>query len=121
MLATNKCLNGDTKGEWWLVKLLTKAIEKKLERYPLLSQGGKGTDAKVIVKYFNPCGRGTWLITEGEKQEDGDWLLYGYCHVFEWEWGSVMLSELENVKVPPFGLGIERDLYSIGKVKDLVE
>ena len=28
MLATNKCLNSDTKGEWWLVKLLTKAIEK---------------------------------------------------------------------------------------------
>lgn len=28
--------------------------------------GGK---AKVLVKYFNPVGAGTWLITEGNKLE----------------------------------------------------
>jgi len=92
------------------MKLLTKEIERKLEAYPYRSQDGKGLDAKVIVKFFNPMGSGTWLITEGEKQTYGDWLLYGYCNIFQWEWGSVMLSELESVCLP-FGLGIERDLY----------
>lgn len=96
------------------MKLMTKEIEKKLEKNPLYSHDGEGEDAKVVVKYFNPCGRGTWLITEGEKQEDGDWLLFGYCEIYEWEWGYVTLSELESVRLP-FGLGIERDLYVDGK------
>lgn len=43
--------------------LMTKELEKQFENYPLGSQDGKGEDAEVIVKYFNPCGRGTWLIT----------------------------------------------------------
>ena len=92
------------------MKLLTKELEKRLEKFPYKSQDGKGFNAKVIVKFFNPTGRGTWLITEGEKQSDGDWLLFGYCHLFEWEWGTVMLSELKSVKLP-FGLTIERDLH----------
>lgn len=92
------------------MKLMTKQIEEKLKRNPLYSHDGEGLDSKVIVKYFNPMGAGTWLITEGEKQDDGDWLLFGYCHIFEWEWGYVTLSELENIKLP-FGMGIERDLY----------
>ncbi len=92
------------------MKLMTKEIEEALTKYPYGSQDGKGMDAKVIIKYFNPMGVGTWIITEGEKQEDGDWLLYGYCHIHEWEWGPVMLSELQNFK-GKFGLGIERDLY----------
>lgn len=100
--------------------LMTKELEKKFEEYPLYSQEGKYEESVVVVKYFNPCGAGTWLITEGEKQEDGDWLLYGYCHLFEWEWGYVMLSELESVRLP-FGLKIERELYITGgKVGDYV-
>lgn len=98
--------------------LMTKELEKEFEKYPLYSQEEKGMDSKVVVKYFNPCGAGTWLITEGEKQEDGDWLFYGYCHLFEWEWGYVMLSELESVQLP-FGLSIEREIYGKqDKVKD---
>ena len=93
------------------MKLLTKAIENKLERTPIYTNEGKGMDAPVIVKYFNPCGSGTWLITEGEKQADGDWLLFGYCHIHEWEWGYVMLSDLAKLRLP-FGLTIERDLYT---------
>ena len=87
------------------MRLITKEIEKRFEQFPLYSQEGKGFEAVIAVKYFNPFGSGTWLITEGEKQEDGDWLLFGYCHIFEWEWGYVMLSELESVGF------IERDLY----------
>ena len=104
------------------MKLLTKTIEKKLEKFQLRSQDEKGENAEVIVKFFNPCGRGTWLITEGEKQESGDWLLWGYCHIYEWEWGYVSLNELKSVKTPPFGLGIERDMYTGTKklIKDFI-
>lgn len=100
--------------------LMTKELEKKFEKYPFGSQEELLEDAEVVVKYFNPFGRGTWLITEGEKQENGDWLLFGYCHIFEWEWGYVMLSELENIELP-FGLKIEREIYVTGgKVKDYI-
>ena len=30
---------------------------------------------------------------------------------FGWEWGYTLLSQLEGMKFPPFGLGVERDLY----------
>lgn len=93
--------------------LMTKELEERFKQYPLYSQEGKGLESEVVVKYFNPCGRGTWLITEGEKQDDGNWLFYGYCNLFEWEWGYVMLSELESVRLP-FGLSIEREIYNTG-------
>ena len=65
------------------MKLMTEEVEKRLKEFPLYSQDGKGMDSIVAVKYFNPFGAGTWLITEGEKQENGDWLLFGYCHIIE--------------------------------------
>lgn len=92
------------------MKLLTKEIEKQLEKHPIGSQEGRMMDARVIVKYFNPYGPGTWLITEGERQEDGDWMLFGYAKIHEKEWGYVMLSELQSIH-PILNLGIERDLY----------
>ena len=36
------------------MKLLTKAIEKQLAKYPIYSQDGKGGKAQVICKFFNP-------------------------------------------------------------------
>lgn len=71
------------------MKLWTDELEQKALGYPIKSQDKKGKQAKVLVKYFNPYGAGTWLITEAEKQENGDWLLFGYCHIFGWEWGYV--------------------------------
>lgn len=94
-------------------KIFTKEIENRLAKYPIRSQDGKGEDAIVVLKVFNPYGSGTWLITEGEKQENGDWLLYGYCHIHEWEWGYIHLSELINHRVNVFGckLPLEREIY----------
>ncbi len=93
------------------MKLLTKEIEKRFERYPLGSQEGLGTEAIVVAKFFNPCGAGTWIITEGDKIGD-DYEMFGYCHLGNDEYaefGYVMLSELQNFK-GFLGLGIERDL-----------
>ena len=73
--------------------LLTKQIISKFEKHPIHSQDGKGMDAEVLVKYFNPCGSGTWLITE---------------------------AELASLRLP-FGLTIERDIYTTKKyVRDFL-
>lgn len=51
-----------------------------------------------------------------EAERDGDdWRLFGYCHIFEWEWGYLMLSKLESLCLP-FGMTVERDLYTSGKI-----
>lgn len=106
------------------MKLWTKEIEQKAKKHQLYSQDGKGENAEVLVKYFNPYGSWTALITEAEQQEDGDWLLFGYMFIYEWEWGYIMLSEIENTKVNVFGcqLPLERDLYvkENATVKDLI-
>ncbi len=49
------------------MKLLTKEIISKFEKHPFHSQEEKGFDAEVLVKYFNPMGAGTWLVTEVER------------------------------------------------------
>lgn len=90
------------------MKLFTKEVIEALDKMPLRSQDGKGKDAKVIVKFFNPYGRGTWLITEAEKQSDGSYLLWGYCNIFEWEWGYITSTEIEKTTVFGF-LHLERD------------
>lgn len=103
------------------MKLLTSEIIRKLEKHPFGSQDGNADDAKVLVKFFGG-GACTWLITEGERQEDDDWLMYGKVTLgADWEWGYVLLSELEELKFPPFGLGVERDMYlaNDAKVGDL--
>ena len=95
------------------MNLMTKELEKLFEKYPLGSQDGLGGQAKVIVKYFNPVGVGTWFITEGNKLDNGDYEMFGYSHLGDDEYaelGYVMLSELEKLNLP-FGLKIERDLY----------
>ena len=95
------------------MKLITKEIEKKFEEFPLYSQDGKGLNAEVLVKFFNPTGVGTWYITEANKLEDGDYEMFGYCHLGDdenAEFGNVLLSDLEDIKLP-YGLKIERDMY----------
>ena len=97
---------------------MPESVRGNLLKKPIDSTPSPLDEAEVIVKYFNPIGAGTWLIIEGEEQEDGDWLLFGLCHIFEWEWGTVFLSEMQNAKLP-LGMKIERDLYSQGTVKEL--
>jgi hypothetical protein len=53
------------------MKLLTAAIIKQLEKTPLYSTE-KQDVVPVLVKFFNPCGAGTWYAVEAEKQEDGE-------------------------------------------------
>jgi hypothetical protein len=88
------------------MKLFTSAIDKQL-----FSQYSKGNDLstqKVVAKIFNPYGRGTWYLINSDAS-DPDYI-WAIIDLFEVEVGSVSRSELENVKVPPFRLPLERDL-----------
>jgi hypothetical protein len=73
------------------------------------------TDHVPVVKYFDPCGAATWIITELMPAE-GDGvepdILYGLCDLGMAcpELGYVSLAELKSVR-GRLGLGIERDLY----------
>lgn len=120
-----------------MVKLVTKEIE---EMFKKIGSQENNPDPIVVVKFFNPSGPGTWFATElhyvlgtegnGEKPEvveieaskmdDSlrsrvcDMMFYGYVSIHGDhcdEWGYFSLGELLTVKCPPFGLGIERDIW----------
>jgi hypothetical protein len=78
----------------------------------LLANGAAGTetDPVPVVKFFDPCGAATWLITEMMPDEPD--ILFGLCDLGMGypELGTVSLSELQSVR-GLLGLGIERDLW----------
>lgn len=91
--------------------LLPSDVRAAFARFPIGSQEGARENARVLVKYFFPAGRYTFLVTEAEPQGD-DYLLFGYCiSAFGAdcdEWGYASLAELRSLRVR--GLAIERDL-----------
>lgn len=82
--------------------LLPKAIRSKIPK--LYSQDGVA-DPIAYVKFFNPYGRGTWLITEF----DGRDTMFGLADLGHPELGYVSLSELESLERMPGLQQIERD------------
>jgi hypothetical protein len=90
------------------MKLLTKEIERKLPKLGA-TEGVDLFEKKIVCKFFNPMGQGTWYVVEGEE-DDGDWRFFGLVDLFVREWGYFTLNELESVDVG-FGLGIERDIH----------
>ena len=95
-------------------KLITAEQRRQLEangRKTAASPEGKGSgDLEPVVKVFNPCGTGTWLITEIVPDTDGD-LLFGLADLGYPELGYMSLSALESVRTHPFGLPLERDRW----------
>ncbi len=90
------------------MKLITKSIETKLVKHPFYSTDGKSIK-DVLVKFFNPCGIGTWYVFEANKVGD-DWEFFGLVDLYEKELGYFNLSELTSIRLP-FGMSIERDKY----------
>lgn len=66
-------------------------------------------DPVPLLKWFNPCGAATWLVSE--LDEDGD-TCFGLADLGFGcpELGSFSLCEIASVRLP-FGLTIERDLH----------
>jgi len=106
------------------MNLLTKAIRDTIPK--LYEQSGKGDEAIIHVKFFDPTGSWTWYATEGQPVIDADgkeidFAFFGLVHGDDKEWGYFFLSQLKEVK-GRFGLGIERDMYyskkTIGEMKN---
>lgn len=89
--------------------LLTKEIKKAFRK-----QGDTSNmdpkDIKIICKFFNPSGVGTWYCYEFNEKDGIFWCFADLGISGCAECGTVALSELESIK-GTFGLGIERDLY----------
>lgn len=94
------------------MKLLTAALKAKLNRNAVLSQQhadeDKLFDPHPVVKFFNPVGPATWLISE----LDEDNIAFGLCDLGMGcpELGYVCLTEMSELRLR-FGLRIERDLH----------
>ena len=92
------------------MKLLTQEIKKRL---PKLYSQENNPDPVCVLKFFTPDAQWTWYATEGEEQEDGNWLFFGKVVspiVPEGELGYFSLNELKAVR-GPMNLPVERDLY----------
>lgn len=115
------------------MKLLTKEIIKKM---PMTEDViVKAEDAPIIVKFFGGCSYSLYVIAayawiDGEEvklseingREYDDINFYGYVTGLQVdEWGYTTLNQLKGIRFPPFGLGIERDMY-FGKrtVKEII-
>ena len=85
--------------------LLTKKIREKLIKNHQEQDGTK--TFKAEVKLFNPCGIGTWYLSELNPDTN---VAFGLCDLHEKELGYVSIDELKEKELP-FFLKIERDLY----------
>tara|TARA_Y100000593_G_scaffold81905_1_gene153485 strand:- start:160 stop:468 length:309 start_codon:yes stop_codon:yes gene_type:complete len=98
------------------MKLMTKAIEKKL---PRLYSTENETDPIVVVKYFSLFSEWTWYGIEF----DGKDTFYGLVMGWEKELGYFSLSELESINGPAGIKMVERDLYfkpkRLSEIKDI--
>jgi hypothetical protein len=96
------------------MKLLTDVIRAQLIANGRARDPVRGTEDEIdftpIVKLFNPCGAGTWLLTELDPEAPD--IASGLCDfgMGTPEIGNVAISELESVR-GPLGPGIERDLH----------
>lgn len=89
------------------MKLLTKEL---LKRFAEVGRQENASDPKVVAKFFNPTGAGTWYATKYNPETRE---FFGFVSIFgDWndEWGYFSLAELEQYR-GKFGLGIERDLH----------
>lgn len=86
--------------------LFTKTIEQELQKqFPM----GSSLEQQVVVKIFNPFGSWTWYIMN-QDPNDQDYL-WGIVDGFDVEMGSISKKELEDLRVPPFNMPLEKDLY----------
>lgn len=78
---------------------------------------GNTEDFQPVLKFFNPCGAATWLISEitdqGEDMDGNhDVIMFGLCDLGfgSPEMGSVSYNEIRSVRLPG-NMGIERDIH----------
>ena len=76
-------------------------IQERLEMLPALysTDGMKQREVQIVI--YHMFSRWTWYVVEGEKQEDGDWLLFCYCRSGfgdeDDEWGYTTLNQFDEI------------------------
>ena len=115
------------------MKLITKAIARKLHQADQRFLETGNTPDPIIVKFFTPWGRATWWIVQAtpldtingdpcEPEDAKDWHMYGFADVVGpdcAELGYTLLSDLISVR-GPFGLTVERDMrYGNHSLKEI--
>ena len=88
------------------MQLVTPEIRERL----IANGNSRDSDHVPVVKFFNPIGAATWLVTDMDPDEHDH--IFGLADLgmgFP-ELGWISLSELQDYK-GPLGIGIERDLY----------
>jgi hypothetical protein len=101
------------------MELLTQEILEEFETQGDTS-GKSPEDIKVICKFFNPCGSGTWHAVEYDPKTQ---IFFGYVSpvATRWEFGKFPLYSLESLRFG-FGLQIERDIHFRDvTLKDILE
>lgn len=99
---------------------ISEELLAKFNANPLYSKDGQGINAEVIAKFYVPFSEACWLITEA-SQEGDDWLMFGYCHIFEWEFGYVSLSEIMELNIKGITAQIDNTLPSGCTIKDCLK
>lgn len=99
---------------------LTKQEEAKLQRQ--FKFGSDLSKQDVVVKIFNPYGRGRWyLINQDPDDPDYIWAIVdlGYGP----EVGSVSLSEIQSVRIPVYGykFPLEKDRFTQRNAIEVIE
>lgn len=90
------------------MKLITKEVEKAFEKQGDTSNMSM-SEIKIVLKLFGG-GAFTWYLYE-KLNEDIYMAFVNLGDPEMAECGTVSMSELESIKFPPFGLGIERDMH----------
>lgn len=103
------------------MKLITKEIEEAIKNTPYAStEHVERDDKKVIARFFNPIGAGTWYVLENDRWDDGRVVFGAATLGYGLELGSISIDELENLKLP-LGMRIERDISVVPLKRTLGE
>jgi len=90
------------------MKIITKAIEAAFAKQGDTSQK-EMKDIKIVLKLFGG-GASSWYLYE-KINEDIYMAFVNLGDPEMSECGTVSLNEILSLKFPPFGLGVERDMY----------
>lgn len=102
--------------------ILTEEIEKKIPRIytpdEVIAKRIENID--IIIRFFCPQNGWEWFVTEGEKDDTGEWIFLGYVKTNFKEWKSFSLRDLENFESKT-GFQVIRDPYFLNKkIKDIL-
>lgn len=92
-------------------------LKEIFKEYPLYSQEFI-SNKKVLIEFYIPNQNMYWLMTEGSLEEN-DFIMFGYCHINDSEFGYVSFNELKKyrytIKYKVYNRYLEelKDLYKI--------